>query len=107
MTIRLHSDLSDTISENSRVAATTRRTTTGRATTRRRETDRPTDRGDDDDDLFERGFRVDFDGGAAAENSTEWEKKKFMQDVQFSRKFESKSDPDPGQGADRARAPLG
>ena len=94
MTIRLHSDLSGTISENSRVAATT---------TRRRETDR----GDDDDDPFERGFRVDFDGGAAAENSTEWEKKKFMQDVQFSRKFESKSDPDPGQGADRARAPLG
>ena len=80
MTIRLHSDLSGTISENSRVAATTRRTTTGRATTRRRETDRPTDRGDDDDDLFERGFRVDFDGGAAAENSTEWEKKKFRQD---------------------------
>ena len=72
-----------------------------------KERDRPTDRGDDDDDPFERGFRVDSDGGAAAENSTEWEKKKFMQDVQFSRKFESKSDPDPGRGADRARAPLG
>ena len=36
MTIRLHSDLSGTISENSRVAATTRRG--------------ETDRGDDDDD---------------------------------------------------------
>ena len=47
MTIRLHSDLSGTISENSRVAAATRR--------------RGTDRGDDDDDddVFERGFRVD------------------------------------------------
>ena len=45
MTIRLHSDLSGTISENSRVAATTRRG--------------ETDRGDDDD-VLERGFRVDF-----------------------------------------------
>ena len=88
MTIRLHSDLSGTISENSRVAATTRRG--------------ETDRGDDDD-VLERGFRVDFDGGAAAESSTEWEKKKkFRQDVQL-RKFES----DPGRGADRAQAPLG
>ena len=48
MTIRLHSDLSDTISENSRVAAATRR----------RGTDRDDD-DDDDDDVFERGFRVD------------------------------------------------
>ena len=54
MTIRLHSDLSGTISENSRVAATTRR----------RETDR--DDGDNDDDVFERGFRVDC-GRTAAE----------------------------------------
>ena len=54
MTIRLHSDLSGTISENSRVAATTRR----------RETDRGD--GDDDDDVFERGFRVDC-GRMAAE----------------------------------------
>ena len=47
MTIRLHSDLSGTISENSRVAATTRRG--------------GTDRGGDDD-VLERGFRVDFGG---------------------------------------------
>ena len=47
MTIRLHSDLSGTISENSRVAATTRRG--------------ETDRGGDDD-VLERGFRVDFGG---------------------------------------------
>ena len=59
MTIRLHSDLSGTISENSRVAATTRRG----------ETDR--DDGDDDDDVFERGFRVDCGRTAAEEEEKE------------------------------------
>ena len=53
MTIRLHSDLSGTISENPRVAAATRR----------RETDRDDD---DDDDVLERRFRVDC-GRTAAE----------------------------------------
>ena len=56
MTIRLHSDLSGTISENPRVAATTRR----------RETDRGGGDDDDDDDVLERRFRVDC-GRTAAE----------------------------------------
>ena len=47
---------------------------------RDRDDEKERDRGDDDDDPFERGFRVDFDGGAAAENSIEWEEKKFRQE---------------------------